>query len=1090
MKSEFSTLHELALSKGTKHADLLEEIRKDVLIEYYKKYPDHPKEVKVLVDTTTGKVSIMSAGKDVAPPEFATEAESIARKAIIAKLEAVPAKPRQVEVQPETKPQLIRKKGKVLPFLSQLIFFGYNSVFLLGLVLSFFGLLSIDFRTSLWETFREIGFFKSALLVSFVLIPPATVGFALKTNLRKRPRELAKLFFLLELPLLVVCLLPLSMSSQSTPAMWFFSFMLILLPLALYSFETKPSASSSWLLALNLGINEVVLFTVVYLTLLISFFTPLILGTIAKWIFGDFFFSIFRGGMSDYVVNFSISQIFGFLISILFGGLGLMLAAAVILLPFLIVFVIWKKTVSLYKQFSQSPLADLTNYLVISVAALYLVILGVTCYQRNPRDIIESLEQATESTTFEEREEQVEKLLPQKDKIRRVLLDTFQARSRYLWVKGDGDLARAYQDIFNLDEAFAGYLQDVFDNLAYPFVYQLKVSRNQTVAEDFEYVFGETLKETKTKTAAQGRVRLISRSIEIKTANNDSFGTVTIEEEYTNTTWQNQEVIYEFSLPNETVFTALKLGPQLEFDGLIAPKGAAQRTYEQQLVRRRDPALLEQTGPRQYRLRVFPIPPKNDRVILRGNNQRVQFSYIVAQTDQGFALPIYSLKSNILVNNATRKYYSLNGEKVKPSGKARFIKSPTSSFDPCLAADFQISAPIGSESAKLVSHQNEQYLQVDSCKILADKPQLNNIRDLKIALFYDVTHENSHYSPQLLKQTLAENSRFLEDNTLDLYLFNDLVSQRKTLKPKTLDEQFSVVHFGKSRPLAALEEFDTTYDLLVVISGQEEALTIKDFFPQLNYPVYLVHAKGIIPAYHQEFTTALIQAEGQVVDSFPEAINHYLVSRQLESNQALNHLKTAPFWSIILEPAETTKEEWPTPIINETEPFPYLANQAYLLNRFRQFEGDLLANVGFLDQAHAFTEQAHIVTPYSSLIALVNQQQIDELKRQSQDERRYKEGALRTAPTTGPIMDIAPSGQFESLAPGVFGPSLQILNLDTSSGPGISTLGGAQFSNGGGFSGLGVFSLRGLFIVVNGFLLVIGTTVFLILSIKKRKKLR
>src|SRR5262249_55241893 len=49
-------------------------------------------------------------------------------------------------------------------------------------------------------------------------------------------------------------------------------------------------------------------------------------------------------------------------------------------------------------------------------------------------------------------------------------------------------------------------------------------------------------------------------------------------------------------------------GPRHAFT--VAPRGAAQRVYGGEVRRRRDPALLEQIGPRQYRLRAFPIPPR------------------------------------------------------------------------------------------------------------------------------------------------------------------------------------------------------------------------------------------------------------------------------------------------------------------------------------------------------------------------------------------------------------------------------------------------------------------------------------------------
>ena len=49
---------------------------------------------------------------------------------------------------------------------------------------------------------------------------------------------------------------------------------------------------------------------------------------------------------------------------------------------------------------------------------------------------------------------------------------------------------------------------------------------------------------------------------------------------------------------------------QRRFAFRVSPRGAAQKVYRQELRRGMDPALLEQVGPRQYRVRVFPIPPR------------------------------------------------------------------------------------------------------------------------------------------------------------------------------------------------------------------------------------------------------------------------------------------------------------------------------------------------------------------------------------------------------------------------------------------------------------------------------------------------
>jgi putative PEP-CTERM system integral membrane protein len=92
---------------------------------------------------------------------------------------------------------------------------------------------------------------------------------------------------------------------------------------------------------------------------------------------------------------------------------------------------------------------------------------------------------------------------------------------------------------------------------------------------------------------------------------------VTVHDVYRNRTWDRQEVLVSFSLPESAAVTGLWLGADPDrskaFAYVVAPRGAAQQVYEEQVRERRDPALLEQVGPREYRLRAFPVLPREGR---------------------------------------------------------------------------------------------------------------------------------------------------------------------------------------------------------------------------------------------------------------------------------------------------------------------------------------------------------------------------------------------------------------------------------------------------------------------------------------------
>ncbi len=108
----------------------------------------------------------------------------------------------------------------------------------------------------------------------------------------------------------------------------------------------------------------------------------------------------------------------------------------------------------------------------------------------------------------------------------------------------------------------------------------------------------------------------------------------TVTYEFQNTALTNQEVIFSVVLPNTaSVMSDLRLGLNLEFTGVIAPRGSASKVYQDSLRRNTDPALLEQTWPVSYRLRVFPVPSLNDAK--SQGRQQVQFTYISPLTESG-----------------------------------------------------------------------------------------------------------------------------------------------------------------------------------------------------------------------------------------------------------------------------------------------------------------------------------------------------------------------------------------------------------------------------------------------------------------------
>jgi putative PEP-CTERM system integral membrane protein len=112
----------------------------------------------------------------------------------------------------------------------------------------------------------------------------------------------------------------------------------------------------------------------------------------------------------------------------------------------------------------------------------------------------------------------------------------------------------------------------------------------------------------------EGQARVLLEEQQVAMTGHDGVFTVEIHDTWLNRTDRDEEVVIFFELPESAAVTGLWLGPTANrdeaFTHVVAPRGAAQQVYREEVRARRDPALLEQVGPRQYRLRVFPIPPR------------------------------------------------------------------------------------------------------------------------------------------------------------------------------------------------------------------------------------------------------------------------------------------------------------------------------------------------------------------------------------------------------------------------------------------------------------------------------------------------
>ncbi len=1089
MKSEYSALAELLIAKGVSDTETVSRIKDAVLEKFRDEYPKSPADAAVLVNEKSGDVMIFSGNENITPPKFGEKAAAVARQVMIEILAQAEGSGKG-KAKPVTGSQV---PGPWTSILANLFFWGYNiyfALFNLGLVFSFFTPGSL---TAFIDNLKNLGIFKLFFALILIATPLASMYLTLRRKLYTAPGRLLRLFFLFELPVVFACLLPLAMLGQTTPFSILFSLAVLALPGIIYLYTADIKFSGIWLKAVFF-IQEFVFIIAAYLGLLLAFVVPVILGGAAK--------SLFDFGHYSYGYGYSVFQpemVIGFFLSMGLNTIIMLLITGVLSLPYLILMFLGR-AVNKTRAVLTEVLGKEQLFTLEAVFAVIILTLGaISAYQPTGSKLLDPLRNISTSTTFEAKEQIAKDLTPQEKKLKTLVANISRARSRYLTTKDDKTIQRAYEDVFDMNDTLAGAVNSMFLTAAYPLVYQGESRDSYQLGQNFYYIFGyspfESTAKTKTSIApvpaSANNVLLNYRKVTVTPDSGGLTAKIAIEEEYTNSTSQQQEVLYEFTLPRGAVMTGLKLGPDLEFEGIIAPKGAAQKTYEQQLQVRRDPALLEETGPRQYRLRVFPVPAKNDYATLKGRRQKVRFEYAAAATPEGFPLPEITRKTNVYTTGASQIMLVTDQGNKPLSEKDTYIPLTT-----LAKADFcqGTGAAAGTMTDLLANQQDFKSV------VCADPGGLlGSISGLKIAVFYDVSAENRTKNQEAQLKILGESKKFLTNNKVDLYKYSDLPGQAVGLTADNFAEESKVTYFGKSNALAALNTFSQKYDLVLILTGNA-AFAQTEILP-FAYPtqVYLVHPQ-LPPAYTMKLASKLLQTGGDATGSLSEALKLYVLNRAMESKYAkggylVNDYVGATF------PVQGTDSL--LGVDKNGGAAAALVNKGIYRTSLTGKLGDISGDVSILDKLHAFAREAQIVTVYSSLISLVNAQQLQTLEQLQQQYNRYEDRTLIENRTiTTPPMELnqmeLPTTRFGSIGSSLFNVDMIQTDLKSVSGGGgnfggISGAGvlsnpSASFGVSGGGMGLGsLVSGLPLFLIANALLLAFGLGFYIVRLLRHRK---
>ena len=467
------------------------------------------------------------------------------------------------------------------------------------------------------------------------------------------------------------------------------------------------------------------------------------------------------------------------------------------------------------------------------------------------------------------------------------------------------------------------------------------------------------------------RVLLAEQQVTIS-AHGD-WADVELHETYENQTLDLQEIFYYFSLPESATVTGVWLGAtndrSLRFPFQVSTRGAAQQVYKEQIQQRVDPALLEQVGPQNYRLRVYPV--------LTNEPMHMWMTYKVMKQGNNWLLPQLNERRNVYWNQRTQR--TIDGKSV--GGMDKWIPDSIAA-DKSAPAVHQLTLPNGSNIIAKPFDANGYSL-----------PQ-----NQRLAIVLDGSYSMNAHRLELVKAIDWLQAKILPNNQMDLYLTASPASKPQLLplsgfKPET------AIFYGSIEPQQMLAQFETLrqlavnskYDAIIAITdrGSYELTADKDPTKSVSAPLWMVHLGGL-PSAYDDATLAAIQSSGGSISTDIQTVMQRIATLpSLGQGTSLLSVVDNYAWFLSQTPDPNVKQ----PDLG----FEPIAARQWVTQVSQSLKPTQLKE---LDAVHGLAKRYNLVTPYSSMIVLVNDRQKQDLKEAEQGKDRFqREGEDRQLPS-------------------------------------------------------------------------------------------
>jgi putative PEP-CTERM system integral membrane protein len=482
---------------------------------------------------------------------------------------------------------------------------------------------------------------------------------------------------------------------------------------------------------------------------------------------------------------------------------------------------------------------------------------------------------------------------------------------------------------------------------------------------------------------------------EITLTENGDWAQVELYEVYQNQTGQRQEVVYYFSLPESAVITGVWLGNSSDRDARFAyrvsPRGAAQAVYRNEVRRNLDPALVEQIGPRQYRLRAFPVEPQrrhwdrdsNRSIIEEGPPLHMWLTWRVLASDNAYPLPRLAEKRSVYWDAASVRL--VNGEPMA-AGEDTWLPVSVPVTSPVEPIAHRVDFPSGETVVARPVSGGELSGPAD---------------DLRLAVVLDRSRSMAEHAADV-KGALAGLAEVADSGeAVDVYLTSSKYRGEDPSRVSLAElDPDNIMYYGGQNAAELLAQFDALHTgqdyeaIFVLTDGSGYELGATDIeVPVLHAPVWMVHLGGNFPLGYDDATLEAIQASGGgVAGDIEEALTRLTVA--LEAEQSISSSDVVDGYEWLTVPAEAAETSDAVVVHAASDGFAAFAARRLILAAMHR-QRSALDQLDTLDHLHAIAIEHSVVTPYSSMIVLVDQRQknlLDQLEaRGDRFQREYEE---------------------------------------------------------------------------------------------------